>query len=418
MNKSKVVGGIDIGSAKISTLIAQVNEEITGTNPTVNIIGASSVASGGVRKGQIVDIEEAVEKVTLSVEAAERMAGYNLESAYLAIGGAHISSLNSHGVVAVSDPSGEISPADEERVIEAAKAISLPSSREIIHVLPREFVVDGESGVRDPIGMTGVRLEVETHLVTVSSSAVKNIAKTVSEVGVDIKELVFSAYASSISVLTETEKELGVVLVDIGGGVTSIAAYIDGSLCYSGAIPIGAKNVTNDLAIGLKVSLEDAEKIKIALSEKKAKEESDVVDIKEMGLSESKKVSKKTLIEGIIRPRLNEIFTIVRLELEKVGISNRVPSGVVVTGGGALTVGAADVAKRTLSLPARVGNPMGVAGLIDEIMVPQFAAAIGLILYGAKLEERDESRMFGNKFKFPTSGMFGKIVEAIKDLLP
>src|SRR3989344_1658269 len=277
MAKNKIVAGIELGSSKVATIIAQVAVDTVSLEKSINLIGVSSVESKGVKKGQIVDIEEAVESVILSVEAAERMAGYNLDSAYISLGGAHVVSQNSHGVVAVSDPNGEISVSDVDRVIEVARAIQLPSSRELIHVLPREFIVDGEAGVKDPIGMSGVRLEVQTHLITASAASVKNIRKAVNEVGIAANELVYSGLAASEAVLTKTEKELGCVLVDIGGGTTTIATFVDGALSYSSVFPIGAKNVTNDLAIGLRVSLESAEKIKLALSDdgKKSKKTKD-----------------------------------------------------------------------------------------------------------------------------------------------
>src|SRR5258706_11846515 len=359
MNKSRIIAGIELGSNKIATLISQVVTDPISLETTINIMGAASSPSRGIKKGQIVDIEEAVEAVISSVEAAERMAGYNLESAYVALGGAHIHSQNSHGVVAISEPNGEINQNDVDRAIEAASAISLPTSREIIHVMPREYIVDGETGVRDPVGMSGVRLEVDTHIVSAGSAAIKNVKKAINEVGVQIDDLIFSGMASGEAVLSGTEKELGCVLIDIGGGTTSIAAYTDGALCYSGVIPVGAKNVTNDLAIGLRVTLETAEKIKIALSKKKPKttDESDELDLLGLGVTEVTKISKKTLLEGIIRPRLNEIFTMVRMELEREGLANRIPSGAIITGGGAETAGVIDSAKRMLSLPVRIGIP-------------------------------------------------------------
>ncbi len=422
MAKSRIIAGIDVGSSKVATVIAQVAEDPTTFETTINVVGVATSESKGLRKGQIVDIEEAVESIISSVEAAERMAGYNLTEGYVSLGGAHVHSQNSHGVVAVSDPEGEITDHDVSRVLEAASAISLPQSREMIHVLPREFIVDGESGVRDPIGMSGVRLEVETHIVTGAAAAIKNLGKALNEVGVHTEGLVFSGLASSESVLSPTEKELGCVLVDIGGGTTSVAAFLDGALAYSGVIPIGAKNVTNDLAIGLRVSLESAERIKIALGDKKNESkkegETDGLELKEIGIDEVKKVSKKTLTEGIVRPRLNEIFTMVRLELEKVGISNRVPSGVIITGGGAGTVGAADSAKRMLSLPVRVGSPRGVGGLIDDIVNPAFATAVGLLLYGAKQGIMPSQSGGGKKIKIPSFGIANKLIDAIKNLLP
>lgn len=422
-SKTKIVAGIELGSSKISTIIAQTQTDEITFETAINVVGVSSSESKGIKKGQIVDIEEAVESTITSVEAAERMAGYNLDSAYIALGGAHVESQNSHGVVAVSDPSGEIIPDDIERVIEAASAISLPSSRELIHVLPKEYIVDGETGIKDPVGMSGVRLEVETHLVTASQAAVKNLKKAINEVGVNIEELVFTGLASSEAVLTPTEKELGCILVDIGGGTTSVAAFIDGALSYSAVIPIGAKNATNDLAIGLRVSLETAEKIKLALSEdekkRKTSEKKDELDLEKLGIKETKRVSKKTLTEGIIRPRLNEIFTMVRIGLDRAGVANRVPAGVIVTGGGAETVGIIDSAKRMLSLPVRLGKPKGLNGLIDDVVNPAFSVPAGLVTYGAKQEQRTES--FGGiskKIKLPQGGFVGKFVDIVKDLLP
>ncbi|MCJ7805141.1 cell division protein FtsA [Patescibacteria group bacterium] len=423
MQKSRITAAIDLGSSKVSTLIGQVMVDPVTFDTSVNIVGASSVESKGVKKGQIVDIEEAVESTIASVEAAERMAGYSLQSAFVSVGGAHIHSQNSHGVVAVSDPDGEINPEDVGRVIEAASAISLPQSREVVHVLPRDYIVDGEAGVKDPIGMSGVRLEVETHIITASTAAMKNLRKAVNEVGVEIEGMVFSGLASGEAVLSRTEKELGCVLVDIGGGTTSIAAFIDGALAYSGVIPVGAKNITNDLAIGLRVSLEAAEKIKLALSniEKKAKmkeEESDEMDLANLGVPDIKKVSKKTLTEGIIRPRLNEIFTMVRMELERENLAARVPSGVIIAGGGAETVGAADSAKRMLSLPVKIGKPRGVGGLIDDIITPAFATSIGLIHFGAASATKESLTSFSKRLKLPIKGIAGKLIDMVKDLLP
>lgn len=421
MNRSKIIAAIELGSSKTATVIAQITTDEGSYQERVNIIGVASVVSKGVKKGQIVNIEEAVESAISSIEAAERMAGHNLDSAFVSLGGAHIQSQNSHGVVAVSGPTGEIVPTDIDRVIEAASAISLPASREIVHVLPREFVVDGESGVKDPVGMSGVRLEVETHVVTASNAAVKNLSKTLSEAGIKISDIVFSGLASAYSVLTETEKELGCALIDIGAGTTSVVAYVDGSLSYSGVIPVGAKNVTNDIAIGLRVSLDTAEKIKISLStpKKLEKDQKDELDLSSLGISEVSKVSKKTLTEGIIRPRLNEIFTMVRLELEKEKIINRIPSGAIVTGGGAKTIGAVDSAKRMLAVPVRIGVPSGVSGLVDDCLDPMFSVPLGLLLYGAKQDEVEQTGFrFPMKINLPGKGFLHKIIESVKDLLP
>jgi cell division protein FtsA len=425
MTKTKIIAAIEVGSSKVATLIAQIATDPLSAETSINVVGAASVESRGIKKGQIVDIEEAVEATISSVEAAERMAGYNLESAFVALGGAHIHSQNSHGVVAISEPNGEITQSDVDRVIEAASAVSLPASREVIHVLPREFVVDGEAGVKDPVGMSGVRLEVDTHIISAGSSAVKNVRKALNEVGIEITDMVFSGLASASAVVSATEKELGCVLIDIGGGTTSIAAYIDGSLTYSGVIPVGARNVTNDLAIGLRVSLDTAEKIKIALSAKGKKtvgteeSNSDEMDLTGLGVTEIKKVSKKTLLEGIIRPRLNEIFTMVRIELEREELGSRVPSGAIITGGGAETAGVIDSARRMLSLPVRIGSPKGVGGLVDDIMTPSFATTVGLLHYGAAQTPGENLTMFSKKIKLPkATGIIGKVLDSIRDLLP
>ena len=341
----------------------------------------------------------------------------------------------------MTDPQGEIGEHDVSRVIEGASAVSLPSSRELVHVIPREYIVDGDNGVKDPVGMSGIRLEAETHLVTASTSGVKNIRKAINEVGISVSQLVYSGLASSDAVLTKTEKELGCILVDIGGGTTSVAVYVDGALSYSCVIPVGAKNVTNDLAIGLRVSLESAEKIKLALSDhekkfKKTKEEKstgpDEVDLSMIDQSEDKKVSRKTLVEGIVRPRLNEIFGMIKTQLDKEGLMGRTPSGVILTGGGAETVGVIESAKRVLSLPVRVGTPSGVGGLIDDIVNPAYATVVGLILYGANLEPEETITSISKRFKLPTksgsnkaggkgssaSSIVNNIIQSIKDLLP
>lgn len=437
MARQRIIAGIDLGSSKIATLVAQINTDPVSFERSVHVIGVSTVESRGVRKGQIVDIEEAVEAVIESVEGAERMAGFNIDSAFISLGGAQVGSQNSHGVVAVTDPQGEIGSHDVSRVVEAASAVSLPSSRELIHVIPREFIVDGDAGVKDPVGMSGIRLEVDTHIITASSSGVKNMRKAINEVGINVSQIVYSGLASSDSVLTKTEKELGCILVDIGGGTTSVAVYVDGALSYSCVIPVGAKNVTNDLAIGLRVSLESAEKIKLTLSDhekrfKKTKDTKDSgpdeIDLSLLDSTEEKKVSRKTLVEGIVRPRLNEIFGMVKVQLDKEGLVGRTPSGVVLVGGGAETVGVVESAKRILSLPVRTGIPTGVGGLIDDIQNPAYATAVGLILFGSNLEPDESISSLSKRLKIPSgkggntvnaaSGIVQKIIQGLKDLLP
>ena len=414
MAKSKQISSIDIGSTKITTLVAQIREE---DSSKLHIVGAATSPSRGVRKGQIVNIDEAVESIVESVESAERMAGYNVARAWVSVDGAHIASQNSQGVVAISDPHGEISVEDVRRVLEAARAVSLPTSSEILHVVPRSFSVDSQQGVKDPIGMTGVRLEVETHIVTGSTTALKNLTKCVSEVGCDISGLVFGGFASSMAVLTDTEKELGVVCVDIGGGTTDIVIYVDGALSYSCVLPVGARNVTNDLAIGLRISLESAEKIKVFISQIRGKDKEDEIDLTPLALPEElKTISYKTVVEGIIRPRLNELFQMISSEIKKSNLAGLTPAGLVICGGGALTVGLVDSAKRILSMPVRIGVPSGLSGLIDEIESPAFAASVGLLKYSLDNVEETSSGNFLDKI--PLTGFMGKIGNALKSLLP
>src|SRR5688572_11123564 len=304
MTDARIIVGIDVGTYKIVTVIAKVVEG------TVHVLGVSEVKSQGIRKGQVVDIEEAVAAINSSLESAERMAGYSASHVIVSLGGSQIDSQNSRGVVAIADPKGEISTMDLMRVIDAAKAISIPSTREIIHVLPRNYIVDGQEGIKDPVGMSGIRLEVDTHIITTNGVSVRNLEKAFSEVGVDVDSFAFSGYSSSLSILSDTEKELGVVLVDVGAGTTDISIYTEGSVSYSSVLAIGARHVTNDLAIGLRISLESAEKIKLYLSQGVAKQHvkteemeeeaekegkrTDEIDLTSLGLPEEvRKVSQK-----------------------------------------------------------------------------------------------------------------------------
>jgi cell division protein FtsA len=424
MNEGKIFVGIDVGTYKIVTVIAKVVDDV------VNVLGVSEGKSQGIRKGQVVDIEEAVHAINASLEAAERMAGYSASHVFVSIGGSQIESQNSRGVVAVSTPQGEITANDLARVIDAAKAISIPSTKDIIHVLPRNYIVDGQEGIKDPVGMSGVRLEVDTHIITANGVSVRNLEKAFSEVGVDVNSFVFNGYASSLAVLSDTEKELGVVLVDIGAGTTDIAIYTEGSIAYSSVLAIGARHVTNDLAIGLRISLESAEKIKLFLSQnqgkrltpateedEKEKKPSDEIDLSSLNLTEEiRKVSQKTLIDGIIRPRLNEICTMIGLEIKKSGFGGQTPAGIVLTGGGALTVGIKESARRGLAMPVRIALPSNVKGIIDEIQHPAFSTAVGLIMYGARNGAVRE-KSFGFSLPKGSPVGVGKIVKKLMGLI-
>lgn len=435
MAKDKIICGIDVGSSKIATLIASVDESVVGGG-RINLIGVSSTVSKGVKKTQVVDIEEAVEAITESVEAAERMAGYSISQAFVSLGGPQIESVNQHAVVAVSEPEGEIKESDIRRVNDAARAIPLPSSREILHVIPRTFTVDGQEGIKDPIGMTGVRLETETHIITGATTSMRNLVKCVSQVGIDVTELVFSGIAGALAILTDTEKELGVVLVDIGGETTDVVIFIDGSIAYSSVIPIGARHITSDMAVGLRVSLESAEKIKLSLGklqktpalidsleESKAtlskKKEEEAIDIKALGITEDiQKISRKAVVDGIIKPRLQEIFKFVGKEIKKSGFGTQTPSGLIICGGGAQTIGVLDQAKYILGFPARQGQIERLSGLVEEIDSPSFAVAAGLILYGATQGTGGQLRIPVLSGSLPIKGMIQKGIELVKSFLP
>lgn len=441
MARDSIISSIDIGTSKIATLIASLTED-----GYANIVGVSTVTSRGIRKGQVVNIDEASSAIAQSLEAAERMAGVSAPEAYVSISGNHIASINSHGVVAVSEPDKEITEHDVKRVIEAAKAVSIPSSREILHVLPRGYTVDQQEGIVDPVGMTGIRLEVDTHLVTGGVTAIRNLHKCVQEMGVDVAGLVFSGLASATAVLSDTEKDLGAIVVDVGGETTDVAIFVEGALSYSSVIPIGAIHISKDLAAGLRISLESAEKIKLKLGQlpkmpalpplphrqdqlsqgkdEKKQQSNDEIDLSSLNLPEDiKKLSRKTLVEGIIKPRLNEIFTMVALEIKRSGFGGLTPSGVVLTGGGAETVGILECVKQNLAMPVRVGIPTRVRGLIDEIMTPAYATSVGLLLYGAQARRHEEPRSFFSMFgkggqKGSNKGLAGKIMDLLKSFLP
>lgn len=428
MAKDKIICAVDCGSAKIATLIASISED-----EKINLIGVSAVTSRGIKKNQIVDIEQAVNAITESIEAAERMAGYSISSAFVSVGGPQIESTNSHAVVAVAQPEKEIKENDILRVNEAARAIPLPTAKEILHVIPRTFTVDGQEGIRDPIGMTGVRLETDTHIITGSTTSTKNLVKCMGLVGINVEELVFSGVASSYAVLTDTEKELGVILVDIGGETTDVVIFVDGAIAYSSVIPIGARHITSDLAVGLRISLESAEKIKIylgrptkasALPEEGVKEsktekgKENTLDTKAIGVEEVVKMSARAVVDSIIRPRVREIFELVGKEVKKSGFGAQTPSGFVICGGGANTVGLLEQAKYVIGYPARIGIIEGLSGLIDEIGSPSFAAASGLILYGSKMGSGNEMRLPVLSKGLPFKDVIQRGVDLVKSFLP
>jgi len=421
--KKQLICGIDIGTSKIATVVAFFDAQ---TDKAPKIIGFATQPSLGIKRGLVIDIDKATEAIEKSVEKTEKMAGYKIEKAFVSVGGPHISSLNSHGLVAITNPNQEINENDVLRVIEAAQAVSLSSTRQIIEVVPCDFTVDGQGGIKNPVGMTGVRLEVDTHIITASQTNIKNIKRCLSDLGIEIDGFVFSGLASAEAVLTDTERELGVVLVDIGGGKIDLCIYSEGSLLYSSSLPIGGRHVTNDIAVGLRVSLDSAEKIKTYLSKKinnlSMKKKIGELNLSELQLPEDvANVSLKTLIDEIVNPRLEEIFKLIYEEIEKSGLIKSVPSGLVLTGGGSLTVGIIDISKKVIGLPVRIGVPERVTGLIDEILDPSYATTIGLILFGQKKMEKEdfELKSFKKIWRDFSSGFsVDKLKNFLKQFIP
>lgn len=430
MKKTSQISVVDLGSSKITCVIATRGEE----DNQLRVVGVASVLSHGIRKSQIVDIEDTISSVTDAVESAERMAGFAVKEVAVSVSGIHIESQNSKGLVAVQDRGGEISHDDVVRVVEAAKAVPLATAREILHVIPRYFLVDNQEGIKDPVGMSGVRLEAEAHLITGSSVNLKNLSRVMSEIGVDTRAVVFAGLASSLSTLTETEKELGAVVIDIGGGTTSLCVYIDGALAHSAVVPVGAKNITNDIAIGLRVSLDSAEKIKrnLAPDERIAKaldpknpgskKQADEIDLSKLGLSDApKKISRKAVVEGIVRPRLNEIFELIKTELIKAGMGGKTPAGLIITGGGSMTYGLTESAHKILNMQSRIATPISLTGLVDEIKTPEYATVAGLLIMDDKADQATSKVPFRlPKFKgiISTSNFFKKVIDFIKSFLP
>jgi cell division protein FtsA len=420
----RVITAIDIGSSKIATIVGIETKD----SDELRIIGFNSTPSRGIKKGLIVDIDKVAGAIEESLERAERMAGQKINHAFVSVGGPHIASLNSRGVVAVANTQGEITQEDVNRVVEAARAISLSSTKQIIEVTPRDFIVDGQEGIRNPIGMSGVRLEVDTHIITASQINLKNIERCIEDLGVQNDGFLFAGLASAESVLTDTEKELGVACVDIGGGKTDIALYVDGALSYSSSLPIGARHITNDIAVGTRVSLDSAEKIKLFLSKHlksadRQKKNVEQLPLNELHIQESlDNLSVKTIVDGIIGPRLEELFKLVGDEIMKSTYFEQIPSGLVVTGGGALTIGVSEMGKKVIGLPVRVGIPVGVTGLIDEILDPQFAATVGLILYGQRQANKVKESSFGDfgsMFKgVSVKGQTDKLKNFFKQFIP
>lgn len=383
MAKHRIIAGLDIGNSKIRTALAVMEDG----NSTPNIIGVGVSPSGGLRKGNIIDVEETVLNISAALEDAERMAGEPIHHVFLGIGGDHIASQDSKGVIAISHSGNEIIEDDIDRVLEAAQAVSIPSNRRILRIIPKGFTVDEQSGIKYPVGMTGIRLEVLAHLVTGLVPAVKNVEKCVHQAGVDINDIIPSGLASAEAVLTKRQKELGVVVIDVGHGGTNVAVFEEGTVLHSASLPIGGENVTNDIAIGLRTSIDTAEKIKIEYGTCIPEDVHDreTIDLSLLSKIDTQTISKKQLAE-IVQARYHEIFLMVKDELSKVQRDGMLPAGAILTGAAVKMPGVLDLAREILNLPVQVGFPVNYEGVVDKIEDPAYATVIGLVIWGSRFQ--------------------------------
>lgn len=398
--ESNLVVGLDIGTTKICAVVGEVSAG------GVDIIGMGTHPSVGLRKGVVVNIESTVNSIKKAVEEAELMAGCEITSVYAGIAGGHIKGFNSHGVIAVK--SREVTRGDIERVIEAAKAIAIPLDREVIHVLPQEFIVDDQDGIQDPLGMAGVRLEVKVHIITGAVTSAQNIIRCANKAGLDVCDIVLESVASSETVLSPEEKELGVALIDFGGGTTDLAIFCNNSIKHTAILPLGGHNLTNDIAVGLRTPHQAAERIKkmhgCGLSSMINKEET--LEVPSVGGRKPRMISRQILGE-ILEPRVEEIFTLVNREILRSGFGDLIASGVVITGGSSLMEGLPELGEQIFNLPCRRGYPQGFGGITDVVNNPMYATAVGLTLYGARSMPR-------KKFRIRDQNIFYRVMERMK----
>lgn len=371
-----MIVGLDIGTSKVVAIVGEI-----ALDGGIEIIGLGSHPSKGLKKGVVVNIESTVHSIQRAVEEAELMAGCQIHSVYAGIAGSHIRSLNSHGIVAIRDK--EVTPGDVDRVIDAARAVAIPADQKILHILPQEFVIDDQDGIREPVGMCGVRLEAKVHMVTGAVSAAQNIIKCVRRCGLEVDDIILEQLASSYAVLTEDEKDLGVCLVDIGGGTTDIAVFTEGSIRHTAVIPIAGDQVTNDIAVALRTPTQYAEEIKIkyacALTQLAAGDES--IEVPSVGERPPRRLARQTLAE-VIEPRYEELLTLVQAELRRSGFEELIAAGIVMTGGSSKIEGLIDLAEEVFHMPVRLGVPQSVMGLVDVVRNPIYATGVGLLLFG------------------------------------
>ncbi len=394
--KDNLIVGLDIGTTKVCAIVGELTDE------GIEIVGIGTHPSKGLRKGVVVNIEATVDSIRKAVEEAELMAGCEINSVYAGISGGHIRAFNSHGVIAVKD--GEISKSDVERVIEAAQAVAIPPDREVIHVIPQEYIIDDQEGIQEPLGMNGIRLEVKVHIVTAAVTSAQNIIKCANKAGLDVSDIVLQQIASSEAVLTPDEMELGVALIDIGGGTTDIAVFHGSTVKYTTVISLGGNQVTGDIAVGLRTPTAEAEKLKkkygSAMTAHIASDEN--FEVPGVGGHKPRQVSRNILGE-IIEPRMEEIFDLINREIIKSGYDNYISSGVVLTGGATAMDGAVELAEQVFNLPIRCASPKGVGGLVDVVSSPMYSTGVGLVIYGANHLDVHEFTKGGDS-------IFGKII--------
>ena len=386
--KDRYIVGLDIGTTKVCLLVAEIKDD-----GTIDIIGMGTADSKGLRKGVIINVDPTVECIKKVVEEAELMAGINMEEAFVGIAGEHIMGSNSRGMISINSKDRIITRDDIGRVIEAAKTIPIPTDKDILHVLPQEFMVDGQDEIGDPLGMSGSRLEVNVHVVTCGNTQLQTLLTCVNKAGIEVADTVLEQLASSEAVLTPDEKEIGVALIDIGGGTTDLAVFEKQSLWHSYIRSIGGDHFTGDIAVGLRTPIAEAERIKkkYGCALESLIDEDETIEVPSVGGRKPRYMARRVLCE-IIRPRAEELFTIIKDEIERMGLSRSLNSGVVITGGGSLLEGMPEIAERIFDLPVRVGKPAGVGGLIDVINSPVYSTAVGLIIYGYRTRELRRDR--------------------------
>ena len=375
---SQMIVGLDIGTSKVVCIVGEISPE-----GDVEIVGIGSHLSRGLKKGVVVNIESTVQSIQRAVEEAELMAGCQIHSVYAGIAGSHIRSLNSHGIVAIRDR--EVFRPDIERVIDAAQAVAIPADQKILHILPQEYVIDSQEGVKEPLGMSGVRLEAKVHLVTCAVNAAQNIEKCIGKCGLEVEDIILEQLASGYAVLTEDEKELGVCIVDIGGGTTDIAVFTDGAIRHTAVIPIAGDQVTNDIAMALRTPTPNAEEIKIkyACALARLAGENETIKVPSVGDRSDRDLSRQALAE-VVEPRYDELFTLIQAELRRSGFEDLIAAGIVLTGGTSKMEGVVELAEEIFHMPVSIGHPQGVTGLTDIVRNPIYSTAVGLLIYGAK----------------------------------